>query len=76
METQIRDYNFDGDPDGIKFMQLLDYDEFETVRYCVDNKGEANVFDSKSNHHYEVTKSSDGIYMISKVKSSGLSSWF
>lgn len=40
METQIRDYNFDGDPDSIKFMQLLDYDKFETIRYCVNNKAD------------------------------------
>lgn len=75
METKIQGYAFDGDPDGIKFMQLLDWDEFETTRYCVDNKGEANIFDSKYNYHYEITKSSDNIYMLSKVKSSG-SSWF
>lgn len=76
METKIQGYKFDGDPDGIKFMQLLDYDEFETVRYCVENKGEANIFDSKFNKHYEITKSSDGIYMVSKVEPSGSSSWF
>ena len=57
-ETKIQGYQFDGDPDGIKFMQLLDFDEFETVRYCVENNGEANIFDSKLNCHYEITKSS------------------
>jgi len=76
VEIKIQGYKFDGDPDGIKFMQFLDWDEFETIRYCVENKGEANIFDSKLNFHYEITKSSDGIYMISKVKSSGASSWF
>jgi hypothetical protein len=76
METKIQSYNFDGDDDGLKFLQFLDSDEFETMRYCVDNKGEANIFDSKYNNHYEITKSADGIYMVSKVKSSGTSSWF
>lgn len=75
-EIKINDYQFDGDPDGLKFMQLLDWEEFGTLRYCVDNKGEANVFDSKLNNHYEVTKSSDGIYMVSKVKPTSSSSWF
>lgn len=75
METKIQGYKFDGDPDGLKFMQLLDWDEFETIRYCVDNKGEANIFDSYNKYHYEITKSSDGIYMVSKVQPAG-SSWF
>lgn len=75
METEIQDYKFDGDEDGLKFMRLLDRDEFETIKYCVDNKGEANVFDSRNNSHFEITKSSDGIYMVSKVKSSSFS-WF
>ena len=75
-ETKIQGYNFDGDDDGLKFLQFLDFDEFETMRYCVENKGEANILDSKYNYHYEITKSSDGIYMVSKVKSSGSSGWF
>ena len=75
METKIQGYAFDGDPDGVKFMQLLDFDEFETTRYCVENKGEANIFDSKLNYHYEITKSSDGIYMVSKVEPTSASGW-
>ncbi|MEK7151657.1 MAG: hypothetical protein AAB784_03020 [Patescibacteria group bacterium] len=75
-ETKIQGYMFDGDADGLKFLQLLDYEEFESLRYCVENKGEANFLDSKFNYHFEITKSSDGIYMISKVQPSSSSSWF
>lgn len=75
METKIHGYNFDGDPEGLKFLGFLDSYEWETIKYCVDNKGEANVYDSYHKKHYEVTKSSDGIYMVSEVKSSS-SSWF
>ena len=75
MEMKIQGYTFDGDPDGLKFVQLLVWEEFESARYCVDNKGEANIFDSKNNYHYEITKSSDGIYMVSKVQPSSSSGW-
>ncbi len=75
METKIHGYLFDGDPDGLKFVANFDWDEFQTAKYVVDNKGEGNFFDSKGNVHWEITKSADGIYMVSKVKSSS-SSWF
>ena len=74
-ETEIQGHTFDGDPDGINFIQLLDRHEMETLIYSVDNKGEANLLDSKNNLHWEITKSSDNIYMISKVKPHS-SSWF
>jgi hypothetical protein len=76
METKIQGYNFDGDPDGLKFVQFLDRDEFETMRSRVDDRGEANLLDSRNNYHFEITKSADGIYMVSKVQPSSSSSWF
>ncbi|MBI4160386.1 MAG: hypothetical protein HY506_00570 [Candidatus Yanofskybacteria bacterium] len=74
-EIKIHDYKADGDPEGLKFLEYLDLNEWETLRYAVDNKGEANVLDSHGKKHYEVTRSSDGIYMISEVKPEG-SGWF
>lgn len=68
-------YKFDGDPDGLKFLELLDEAEIGTIIYCVDNKAEANSYDSYNKAHFEITKSADGIYMISKVAASS-SSWF
>ena len=75
MVTKVQNYQFDGDPDGLKYVQLLDQDEFETLRYCINGKGEAHIFDSRKNFHFEITKSTDGIYMISKVQPPS-SSWF
>lgn len=76
METDIQNHKFDGDPDGLKFVWSLDREEFQTLIYCVNNKGEANLLDSRNNYHFEITKSSDGIFMVSKVEPSSASSWF
>ena len=75
MATTIQGYNFDGDPDGLKFVQGLTYDELQSVIYLVENKGDAHVQSSPS-MHFEVTKSSEGNYVISKTQSSTTSSWF
>jgi len=72
--AEIQGYQFDGDPDGLKFFGRLDWDELQTVIYCVDNKGKAKVLDNYGNH-LGITKSSEGIYMISKVAAAS-SSWF
>jgi len=65
MAIQIQGYNFDGDPDGLKFINKLNWDEFQTLIYCVDNKGSAHI-QSDFAAHFEITKSSDGTYMVSK----------
>jgi len=75
-ETEIHSYKWDGDPEGLRFLGFLDWNEIETIKYCVDNKGEANFYDSHGKKHYEATKSSDGIYMISEVKPASSSNWF
>lgn len=72
MATEIQGYNFDGDPDGIRFFGNLSWDELQTILYSVDNKGKAHIQSSPTNH-FEITKSSDGTYMISKIQPS--SSW-
>ncbi len=74
MSTSIKGYNFDGDPDGLKFVQFLDDNEIQTIRYCVDNKGEAHIRDQKNNH-LEITKSGEGVYVISKTAATS-SGWF
>lgn len=74
MATEIQGYQFDGDPDGLKFIGRLDWDELQTIIYCVDNKGKAKMQDNYGNH-LEITKSSEGVYMISKVAAAS-SSWF
>ncbi|MEX1063979.1 MAG: hypothetical protein WD898_01245 [Candidatus Paceibacterota bacterium] len=76
MESKIQGYQFEGeDEKGLKFLAQLNWDELETVRYAVENKGKASIFDSRDKTHWEVTKSAGGIYVVSKVepKSSG---WF
>ncbi len=75
METKIQGYNFDGDPDGIKFLYALDAEELQTLIYDTDNKGKANFFDSRNNYHYEITRSQEYVYMVSKVQAPS-SSWF
>jgi hypothetical protein len=75
MVTKIQNYDFDGDPDGLKFIGLLSLDEFESMRYCIENKGDAHLFDSYNKYHYEVTKSAEHIYMVSKVQPASSSSW-
>lgn len=74
MVTEIQGYQFDGDPDGLKFVSRFNWEELETLMYCVDNRGKANILDNLSNH-LEITKSSEGVYMVSKVAST-TSSWF
>lgn len=75
-EIEIRDYKFDGDAEGLKFLQLFIWDEFETMRYAVDNMGKANLYDSAHKKHFEVTKAGNtGIYMVAEIGSSS-SSWF
>lgn len=74
MEQSIKGYKWDGDPDGLKMMAMLNDQEIETILYCVKNKGEANIRDTKYNCGYEITKSQDGIFMVSKVEIS--TSWF
>lgn len=76
MATKIQGYYFDGDPDGLKFISWLDYEELQTMVYDADNRGKGYVEDSYNKTHFEVTKSPDGTYMVSKVKPSGSSSWF
>jgi hypothetical protein len=75
MATTIQGYNFDGDPDGLKFIQGLTWDELLSVIYLVDNKGNAHL-QSTPSMHFEVTKSSEGNYVIAKTQASGSSSWF
>ncbi len=75
MPAKIQGYDFDGDLDGLKFLGFLSWDEFESLRHSIDDRGKTNVFDSKYNSHYEITKSSDDIYMVSKVQPSSSSSW-
>lgn len=67
MATQIQGYYFDGDPDGINFFWKLNTAELATIAYAVDNKGDAHVIDTYNQYHYEITKSSEGSYVISKV---------
>ena len=73
MEQTFRGYKFDGDPDGIRFLGLMSEDEIVTIVKSVDNRSKANILGDNHNH-FEVTKSSEGIYMISKISVS--SSWF
>ncbi len=73
MSTSIKGYPFDGDPDGLKFLQLLNDNELKTIRYCVDYNNKAHIRDQKNNH-LEITKSNDGTYMVAKIAAS--SGWW
>ncbi len=73
MQQKFSGYKFDGDPDGMRFLEQLSEDEIITIVKAVDHQGKANIMDS--NHdHLEITKSAEGDYMVSKISVS--SSWF
>lgn len=66
METTIQGYTFDGDPDGLKFVQSMNYDEIMTIVYCVNNRGRASILDNYKKH-LEITKSGEGIYLVNRI---------